>query len=309
MRLDTPVLLLVFNRPDTTRQVFEAIRRARPARLFIAADGPRKERPGEAEKCELARSVVDNVDWDCTVSTLLHDENLGCRTAVSSAIDWFFAQVEEGIILEDDCLPSQSFFSFCQELLERYRHDTRVMQISGSNFLEVKIEESYLFSKYGPIWGWATWRRAWNFYDVEMKLWPLIKERRLHCNFCINEDEVLAREEIFNAVYERRVDTWDYQWVFARLINSGLSITPKQNLISNIGFAEEATHTRDSGDRRNNLKRHEIEGELFHPCFLLNDKNYDKKYLETFITHCDNSKKNICDFIVKLFKGEKCHCA
>jgi len=173
--LHTPVLFLVYKRPDTTRQVFEAIRQAKPPRLYVAADGPKKNVPGEAEKVKQVREIISNgVDWDCEVKTLFRDENLGCKYGPVEGINWFFKNEEEGIILEDDTLPSQSFFWFCQELLERYKDDTRIMVISGDNFQNgiTRGTCSYYFSRYNHIWGWASWRRAWKYYSVDMKLWP-----------------------------------------------------------------------------------------------------------------------------------------
>ena len=158
----TPVLFLIFNRPDTTKQVFSAIQKARPPRLYVAGDGPRPEQSNEAEICEIVRSIATNVDWDCEVKTLFRDHNFGCRLAVSQAISWFFENEPEGIILEDDCLPSQSFFWFCQELLEDFRNDKQVGAICGfySNELDYKPSASYFFSRYMRVWGWAGWRRT-----------------------------------------------------------------------------------------------------------------------------------------------------
>lgn len=301
MRLTNPVLFLIFNRPDTTQRVFEAIRQAKPARLFVAADGPREDRPGEAEKCAQARSIIENVDWDCEVVTLFREKNLGCGKAVSSAIDWFFENVEEGIILEDDCLPSQPFFMYCQELLEYYRQDTRIMQISGSNFIKSEMDESYFFSKYGPCWGWATWKRAWKYYDVDMRLWPVVKGKKLHYDFCFDEDEIKAREDIFDSVYNGAIDTWDYQWVFAKLVNNGLSITPKENLVSNIGFSEDATHTRDKGNIRENFERKELVFPLLHPPFMLKNYEMDRKYFEAFLKKGVSKKDVFLNLIEKLW--------
>jgi len=198
--LKTPVLFLVFNRPDTTRRVFEAIRAARPARLFLVADGPRERQPDDKEKCERVRYIATDIDWDCEVKTLFRKENLGCKNGVSSAIDWFFSHVDEGIILEDDCLPTESFFWFCEELLRRYRNDSRVMQICGSNFLRgwQRNNDSYYFSGYGPIWGWASWRRAWIYYDVDMKLWPEVKEKKILLDICDGKREMFYRLKSLN---------------------------------------------------------------------------------------------------------------
>ena len=299
MRLTNPVLFLIFNRPDTTQRVFEAIRQAKPARLFVAADGPREDRPGEAEKCAQARSIIENVDWDCDVETLFREKNLGCKKAVSSAIDWFFTHVEEGIILEDDCLPSQSFFLYCQELLKRYRNDTRIMQICGSNFLKTNLDESYYFSKYGPYGAGLLGGEPGN---TTMWIWRTgwLRAKSIHYDFCFDEDEIRAREDIFDKVYAGDIDTWDYQWVFTKLIHNGLSITPKVNLISNIGFSEEATHTTNKGDERENLERKELEFPLVHPSFMVKNYEMDHKYFEVFLKRRRSPKKNFLNLIEKI---------
>jgi len=204
----TPVLFLIFNRPNTTQKVFNAIRQAKPKQLFVAADGPRKGKEGEKEKYEQAREIIEQVDWNCEVRTLFREKNLGCKIAASSAIDWFFENVDEGIILEDDCLPSQSFFRFCQELLEYYRDDTRIMMISGNNFQfgKVRGEGSYYFSKYAHVWGWATWRRAWKHYDVNMKNF----EDFLKSNQIINIFKIKQQQKywmkILQLVYDYKID-------------------------------------------------------------------------------------------------------
>lgn len=285
MGLNTPVAFLIFNRPDTTELVFREIARARPRKLLVVADGARPDRAGEAEKCAAARAIIERVDWDCEVLKNYSDINLGCKKRVSSGLDWVFETVEEAIVLEDDCLPSHSFFPFCEELLERYRHDSRVMQICGSNFLKgwKRNEYSYYFSNYGPIWGWASWRRAWKFYDVEMKLWPELKEKRLYEDFCINPEEAEQRQRIYDKVFSGELDTWDYQWGFAKLINSGLSITPHANLISNIGFGADATHTSSDDNQYGELERMALEFPLSHPVFVLRDRPSDLKYVNEFM--------------------------
>lgn len=277
------VLLLVFNRPDTTKQVFEAIRKAQPPRLYVAADGPRDNKSGEREKCEKVRQITENIDWNCEVKTLFREKNLGCKIGVSSGIDWFFENEEEGIILEDDILPSDSFFLYCDQLLERYRFDTRVGQICGFNSLDnYKVESDYYFSKYGPIWGWASWRRAWRIYDVEMQIWPKIKREKKYKSFVRNKDEERFRVGVFDSVYQGEIDTWDYQWVFGKLVNSMLSIIPLVNLVDNIGFDETATHTKIkpsyiSGESRKCLKIKK------HPDHVLNDFRYEKMYFDRFV--------------------------
>jgi hypothetical protein len=245
MALSTPVAFIIFNRPDTTDRVFQAIRQAQPQKLLVIADGPRADRPGEAEKCAATRAIVDRVDWECEVLTNYSDTNLGCKRRVSSGLDWVFSQVEEAIILEDDCLPAPSFFPFCQTLLEKYRDDDRVMMISGDSFqtADRKFEDSYYFSKYIHIWGWATWRRAWQHYDVEMSSWQDFRDRRLLNASCPDPIEAEYWLKIFDDVANGAVDTWDQQWVYTCWQQSGMSIMPAVNLISNIGFRDDATHT------------------------------------------------------------------
>lgn len=236
--LTTPVLFIIFNRPEVTQSVFNEIRRAKPLKLFVAADGPRDNK-NEHSKCEETRSIIEQVDWDCSLKTLFRERNLGCKIAVSSAISWFLENAEEGIILEDDCLPSQSFFWFCQELLEVYRNDSRVLMISGFNVLgEWKSDlQDYFFSD-GGIWGWATWRRAWKHFDTDLKLLDQPEAKR-----CIRD--FLMDENIYSIMIHdsMEVDSWDYKWAFVRMINSALSIAPSKNMIRNIGFGPEATHT------------------------------------------------------------------
>lgn len=247
--MKTPLVFLVFNRPDTTKLVFETIRKARPAKLFLVADGPRPDRSGEAEQCALVRSILEGVDWPCNVQKNYSDVNMGCKRRISSGLDWVFSNVEEAIILEDDCLPDTSFFLFCEDLLDRYRQDERIGHISGVNFQfgARRPQESYYFSRYPHVWGWATWRRAWQDYDVEVKDWPEVRnENKFNHLFA---DKRLARRwgSIFTEVHEGMIDTWDYQWVFSNMVNNRLSITPHYNLVSNIGFGDQATNTRKKG--------------------------------------------------------------
>lgn len=235
--MNTPILLLVFNRPQQTIRILESIRQQQPARLFIAADGPRYGKPGEATLCRETRdAILQRLDWTCEVRTLFRDRNLGCAFAVSSAIDWFFSQVEEGIILEDDCLPDPSFYNFCDTLLERYRYNTQVMHIGGTNYQAgiARGNASYYFSRYAHIWGWATWKRAWKYYDF-----TLLSYRNTP-----SDDIPPQFKRDLNAFYEQKMDTWDTQWFLSVLFNKGFVITPNTNLIRNIGYGKEATHTK-----------------------------------------------------------------
>ena len=241
---ETPILFLIFNREDTTRQVFEAIRHQKPKYLFVAADGARKHKQGEAEKCRQVRDII-KPDWDCELKTLFRDENLGCKLAVSSAITWFFENVEQGIILEDDCLPDPSFFPFCEELLNKYKDDARIGHIGGNNFLQGIINDasSYDFCSYAHIWGWATWRRAWKNYDVNFPFWNEQKDKRSFI-FCNKRDKIYFSSFISDTLANRNgINTWDTQWLFTLRLQSQLSIYPAANLVANIGLGNpNATH-------------------------------------------------------------------
>jgi len=241
-----PVAFFIFNRPEPTRRVFAAIRRAQPSQLLLVADGPRPDRPGEVERCAAARAMLSAVDWPCEVLTNFSQVNLGCRARLSSGLDWVFSTVEEAIILEDDCLPHPDFFPFCAELLERYRDDERIMHIGGVNFQSGHRygPASYFFSRYTHIWGWASWRRAWQHYDVTMSRWPAAREQVLAAFESRPERQYWqhAWEQVFNG----KLDTWDYQWSFACAEQGGLVALPNVNLVSNIGFGPEALHTKVS---------------------------------------------------------------
>jgi hypothetical protein len=247
--LKTPVAFILFNRPDVTSRVFEEIRRARPSTLLLIADGPRPHVPGEADQCAQARSIVSRIDWPCELLTNYSEQNLGCKLRVSSGLDWVFQQVEEAIIIEDDCLPDPSFFAFCQALLERYRNDPRVMHITGDNFQPPgwSYPYSYYFSRYASIWGWATWRRAWKLYDVKISRWPEMKASGWLSDDLSDPREVQVWTQNFDRVYAGNYDTWDHQWTFTCFSNGGLAVTPAVNLVKNIGFGAAATHTTTPG--------------------------------------------------------------
>ncbi|MDO9231860.1 MAG: acyltransferase [bacterium] len=275
--MDTPILFIIFNRPDTTKRVFDEIKKAKPSKLYVAADGPRKDKEGERDLCEETRKIIEQVDWECEVKTLLRDENLGCKIGVSSAINWFFENEEMGIILEDDCLPNPSFFNFCQELLEKYKDDERIMMITGDNFQNgmQRGDESYYFSKYAFIWGWATWRRAWKHYNVNLKNLPVFKEKKQIRHIFEDKNEQKYWLNIFNLVYDGKIDTWDYQWAYAIFKNNALAIVPNVNLISNIGFGKNSTHT--TGGPLANLETFSIDI-IIHPNSI-NQNKYSDKYI------------------------------
>ena len=275
--LRTPVALLIFNRPDTTERVFNAIAQARPSKLLVVADGPRDSRPGEAARCEQTRAIIKRVDWDCEVITNFADSNMGCKLRVSSGIDWIFEQVEEAIILEDDCLPDPSFFRFCDEMLERYRDNERVGMVSGGNlqFGRHRGTGSYYFSKYTHIWGWASWRRAWKHYDRDIAHWPEFKAQGLLEQMFATPGEQTYWQNSFQWVYEGSLDTWDVSWTFTALTHGLLQVIPNVNLISNIGFGADATHTHVVGVHAN-LPTQAIEFPLQHPTFVLPNLEADR---------------------------------
>lgn len=264
-QLQTPVALLVFNRPDPTERVFNEIARARPAKLLVVADGPRTE--AERELCDRTRAVAGRVNWDCEVLTNFSETNLGCKRRVASGITWVFEQAEEAIILEDDCLPDPSFFRFCEELLERYRDDERVMAVSGDNFQQGRGRTpfSYYFSRYVHIWGWASWRRAWRHYDVEMKDWPDLRETAWLLDLMGNEHAARYWRGVFDKAAAGEINTWDYQWLFTCWAQNGLSVVPEVNLVSNIGFGVNSTHTASADNNLANLPTGEMRFPLRHP--------------------------------------------
>ncbi len=282
MSIKTPVAFLIFNRPEVTARVFQAIAQAKPAKLLVVADGPRSA--AEAEKCERTRAVIRSVDWDCEVLTDFSEANLGCKRRVASGISWVFSQVEEAIILEDDCLPVLSFFRFCEELLQIYRDDERVMHIGGNNFLpeQFPIADSYYFSKYIFPWGWGTWRRAWASYDEAMKSWPEFKRTNLMRNIFDNPEERLLWAQRFDMAFNGEIDTWDFQWFYHCWSQNGLGISPRVNMVSNLGFHAEATHTKTAHEKGilANRPAVEVDGDLLHPQFVVERKDADAYVFE-----------------------------
>jgi hypothetical protein len=270
------ILFIIFNRPDTTKQVFDQIRKAKPSRLYVAADGARPGKAGEEDLCISARAVVSNIDWACEVKTLFRDANLGCKNAVSSAIDWFFDHEEEGIILEDDCLPADSFFNFCDTLLEKYRYDTRIRHITGCNLQLGKKwgNGSYYFSNMTHVWGWAGWRRVWKDYDKNLERYESADVQEKLKNIFHDPFVIDKLKTVFDEVKAGKMDTWDYQLDFANYFNNGLTIIPNENLISNIGFSVSATHTFDTDNVYANMPLGKID-EIIDPLYIMPEKQAD----------------------------------
>ncbi|MBO3460961.1 glycosyltransferase family 2 protein [Aetokthonos hydrillicola Thurmond2011] len=285
--LKTPVAFIIFNRPHTTERVFETIRQAKPAKLLVIADGSRPDRPDEAEKCALTRAIIDRVDWDCEVIKNYADTNLGCKQRVSSGIDWVFNNVEEAIILEDDCLPDPTFFRFCEELLEKYRYDERIMMVTGFNIQgqwKPNIQ-SYHFTYYGSIWGWASWRRAWKYYDINMELWSKPETRERLRDVICDSKQSLTREKHFDEVYYGKIDTWDYQWDLARFLQSGLSVVPSKNLIQNIGFDQAASRTAEDRKGLSKIPIISMSFPLIEPCTITQNREYSFLFYQKAYTH------------------------
>jgi len=278
-KLVTPVAFIIFNRPDTTERVFSEIAKAKPSKLLVVADGARMDRVGEAERVAATRAIIKRVDWPCEVLTNFSEENLGCKLRVSSGIDWVFEQVEEAIILEDDCLPTATFFQFCQEMLERYRHDFRIGMVSGNNFQfghHHYYSDSYYFSKYTYIWGWASWRNRWQeAYDVHMNKWPQIRDSGELANLVLEKGQIGYWKKIFDRMYSGKADTWDFQWTFANWTQGWLAILPSVNLISNIGFGVNSTHSR-LVTKLANMSAQDLSFPLTHPVIRVRNIKADE---------------------------------
>ena len=276
MSVRTPVAMMIFNRPDLAARVLDAVRPARPARLLVVADGPRADRPGEAEACARTRAVLDRIDWPCEVETEFSPFNLGCRRRISSGIDWVFRRAEEAVILEDDCVPGDGFFRYCDEMLERHRGDERVMAVTGCNFQfgRRRGDASYYFSHFIHVWGWATWRRAWAHYDVEMLEWPSVRGGAWLREAAGSRAAAAGWRDVFDRTHAGQVDTWDYQWLFQVFRRGGLVATPNVNLVTNVGSGPGGTHAGQSGpyfDQPTGV----LEDPIVHPAEVRRDVDAD----------------------------------
>jgi hypothetical protein len=276
-QLETPVVLIIFNRPTQTGQVLEAISRTRPKVLLVIGDGPRQHIVGEADKVSECRELLERIDWPCQVLTNFSEINLGCRDRVSSGLSWVFSKVEEAIILEDDCLPSEDFFKFTSELLVRFRDDERIGSISGSISPGKATDDSfsYFFSAFPNIWGWATWARVWKHYSDSIPNWPQILDSKLLNGALQTKRGRAFWKAALNSVHSGKVDTWDYQFSLVHWSKKLLSIVPNRNLVTNIGFGPEATHTVDRNSKYSNLLLEPLESELRHPASITRDYRRD----------------------------------
>lgn len=284
-----PVLFLIFNRPDTTRQVFEAIRNIRPAALYIAADAPRTGNVNDLEKCRQAREVVEEINWTCEVKKLYRNKNLGSFGGVREAIDWFFSQEEMGIILEDDCLPNHDFFLFCEKMLNKFKDNKKIISINGSN-LGYKLNDgnSYTFSRFMNMWGWATWRRSANKIDYRLEEWknerkPLFTlYKRLRQNIFDTDINWYKywKHKFDLTLTNENITWWDWQWIYHQLRDKQLSVVPSVNLVTNIGFNTQATHTLEESNPAANIPTQPIKFPIVHPLQLRPDLKYEEELVK-----------------------------
>ena len=272
------VLFIIFNKREETKRVFDVIRSQQPNRLFIAADGPRVDKEGEAEKCRYVREwVLQHIDWPCEVKTLFRDQNVGCGLGPSKAITWFFENVDEGIILEDDCLPNDTFFRFSVELLERYRNNPKISIISGNNFQLIQpmsLGTDYYYSLFPSTNGWAAWKRSWEAYEYHIISWPTLNKKKF-LGFLFKEKKYqLFWKQLFDWAYEKKPDDcWDIQFHYHCMKRNQLAVIPAANLISNIGYGPDATHSQDPTSYFANVPTHEITRPFRHPDKIL--RNYE----------------------------------
>lgn len=274
-----PVCLFIYNRPDTTQQVFDSIAEAKPPKLYVFADGPNTGDPDDEARCQETRDVID-VDWSCEVHREYADTNMGLKERWVTGFEHLFTNEERAIILEDDIVASETFFRFCDTLLEQYADDERIWDINGTNYLETwKVDrQDYHFTYYGSNWGWATWRRCWEEYDPEMMLWGDGEIRDRVRDVLADKALFEYAKTVYDRTYEGEIETWDYPWGFARHINSGHSIVPAKNLVSNIGFRSDATHTSDAESPSANIPRYELEFPLTEPDHMAVDRDYDERW-------------------------------
>jgi len=281
--MKSAVAFIVFNRPECTARTLAAIREARPPRLLVIADGPREHRQDDTEKCSAVRKLInDGIDWPCQVELNYEVQNMGCAARVSSGLTWAFSRSEALIVIEDDCLPAPSFFWFCDELLEKYAADARVGQICGClrYFDQIERPTSYIFSRYGPIWGWASWRRAWASYDLRIASWPKLRASGGLRSVTQGEAEMALRTSLYDRLHNHAPDTWDFQWGYAKLSQGMMSVMPCKNLVENIEFGADGTHTTSNDE--GGLKRLRVDAPLVHPEFVLPDLDFDRAYAGRF---------------------------
>jgi hypothetical protein len=300
---------IVFNRPLHTQRSFQIIREQRPQRLFIIADGPRAGLNEDAINCSKVREIVENIDWPCKVERNYSPVNLGCKERVNSGLDWVFSHVENAIIIEDDCLPNHDFFMFCKSMLIYYRDDSRIWAITGNNFQDgsTRGDGTYYFSIFNHIWGWATWKRAWLQNDKKMEFWPLWVNTNEWHRMWVNNRDRRYWQRSFESSYLNKIDTWDIGWMANVWYRNGLTVTPNRNLVTNIGFGEGATHTKNSDSQFSKMQTFQLGG-IVHPCCVFRDIDADlyvqrKLYNPSIMIRLLNKIKSSLKIFLKKFSN------
>jgi hypothetical protein len=315
-RMTTPVALIIFNRAATTRKVLDVLRQVRPQTLFVIADGPREGVPDDQRLCAEARAVIDEIDWPCDVRRRFLNENLGCGHSPAQGLDWVFSQVETCIILEDDCAPDVSFFPFCQEMLQRYQDDKRVMMISGNNHLlnRKAIADSYLYSINTQTHGWATWGRAWSEYDFFMEDWPTLRSVEWLTNYLGNSKYADGWLKTFDIAYKEaklnpKCSYWDFQWTYTCWKNHALNVIPCSNLVTNLGYGDNATHPTSLDHPLANLPVVAMSFPLKHPVAMIQNHEADDILRETVYGYRPLYKRiyfKLCRILKRIISGVKC---
>lgn len=308
-QFNVPILLTVYRRVDTTEKTLNAIRQVRPRQLFVIADGARNAE--EKIKCDAARAVVDQIDWECEVKKNFSEVNMNCGPRIASGLEWVFGQVDRAIILEDDCLPDESFFYYCQELLEKYKDNPKIMQIAGLNTQQgnkkFNCPDSYYFSQVAQTWGWATWQRAFNTYEFFLESWEEIRKtdklKKILPNYAVRE----YWSNLFDNIKDNkkaRDGTWDVQWFYNVLMHEGLVIAPKKNLITNIGFGEGAGSTVNVLDKNANMARYPMQFPLQHPARIEYNNRQADNYTFWYIYDINSGiKKKVKSFLRHYLPG------
>ncbi|TKX66103.1 glycosyltransferase family 2 protein [Halorubrum sp. SP9] len=278
--LETPVAMMVYNRPEHTARVFDRIADAEPPVLLVVADGPVEGDGEDSERCRETRAVTEAVDWDCTVYRDYAETNMGIKDRFQSGLDWVFETVDEAIILEDDCLPNRSFFRFIEEMLDEYREDERVMDVSGSNHLETWKDDvqDYHFTRYGGIWGWGTWADRWELCRQDMEGWNDPEIRSIVEGYWGRNKQWDYVRELYYQAEEGLIETWDYQWGFTRAVNWGLTVAPCKNLVSNIGFGPDATNTKTDNSNLSQIPTHKMSFPVSTRASTGTDPDFDREY-------------------------------
>lgn len=296
---DTPILLIIFNRPDKVRRLIDSLRAIKPTKIYISADGPRDSVPADTELCKQARAMVSQINWPCEVITNFHERNTGSDFGPEKALNWFFDNVDEGIILEDDCSPHPDFFHFAKEMLSRYRSNEQIMLISGNNFQNgiIRGDGNYYFSKYPSTWGWASWKRAWNHYDTNTTAYDDFLEKEKINTICQSNAEKKFFLKFFNQIHTHKIEHWDIKWIFTIWNNDGIAIIPNVNLVQNVGFGKDATHTIKHDDTMV-IKASPLE-KIVHPSIITVNKEADA-YLFKHIYEFTLTKKFL--YLIELIK-------